>query len=630
MARQLLGGFRGTGSTAIRLASLVLCSLTLSFEASAVNLVQHPYLQNVRENRATVMWSARENTAATLQYSTDHEFSLTAPARVRVFPVTQTALSFTLYQYQADLSGLAPGTEYSYRIIMDGQNVTPEPEHRFRTANSTGSFSFLVFGDSGSGSPSQQSMAALMAKENPNLVLHVGDVAYEEGTFDQFQANYFDYYWTLMRRVPFFPVPGNHEYYTQRAAPYLALHSLPSETVPAPDLGRYYSFDWGGVHFVALDSNLLDNAPATARMMTWLENDLSGTKAKWRVAYFHHLPYPLDHHLDDPFCADAHRQFVPVLEKYAVQLVLSGHEHIYERTKFLRADTPVSSGLATMYVTTGGGGGGAHTVRARDFVEKSAGVYHYLRIDAEESRMVIHAIDTNGKEFDQAVLTLPSVTSGTSVVNGASFTAGLAPGGIVTIFGSGLAGQTTQFSTLPLPSALGGTSVTVNGAALPLYFTSPTQVNAQLRLDQQGPVILRVTTPAGFTEVPVNISEAAPGIFAPAQHANGVSVSQAAPARAGETLVVYATGLGPVDNAVLEAGQAAPSSPLANSTAGVMVQIGSRTIVPDFAGLAPGFVGLYQVNVKLPADLAPTDYLLRLAAKGNSSNSLSVPVVRPQ
>jgi uncharacterized protein (TIGR03437 family) len=61
-----------------------------------------------------------------------------------------------------------------------------------------------------------------------------------------------------------------------------------------------------------------------------------------------------------------------------------------------------------------------------------------------------------------------------------------------------------------------------------------------------------------------------------------------------------------------------------------MVQLGGMTIAPDFAGLAPGFVGLYQVNVKLPADLPPTSYPLRLAAKGNSSNSFSIPVVRPQ
>src|ERR1043165_1211221 len=316
--QQRTRGFRGVEKTAIRLASLVLCLLAVSIPAWAVQFVQRPYLQNVRENRATIMWSAHESTAAAVQYSSDQTYSLTASARVLTFPGSQTALSYTLYQYQADLTGLTAGTDYSYRIIMDGQNVTPEPDHRFHTASSSEPFSFLVFGDSGSGSPSQQAMAGLMAKESPNLVLHVGDVAYEEGTYDQFQANYFEYYWPLMERAPFFPVPGNHEYYTQRAAPYLALHSLPSEPAPAADLGRYYSFDWGGVHFVALDSNLLDNASAAARMLAWLDTDLAGAKARWRVAYFHHLPYPLAHHLDDPLCAYAHDKFLPILEKYVV------------------------------------------------------------------------------------------------------------------------------------------------------------------------------------------------------------------------------------------------------------------------------------------------------------------------
>jgi len=628
--RQRLRGFRGSQNTAYRLALVVLWALVLVSPGWAVTLVQRPYLQNVRENRATIMWSTRENTSATLQYSTGQDFGLSVAPRVRTFPTTQTALTYVFYQYQADLTGLDPGTEYSYRIIMDGQNLTPEPDHRFRTASNSDPFSFLVFGDSGSGSPSQQAMSKLMANERPNLVLHVGDVAYEEGTFDQFQANYFEYYWTLMQRAPFFPVPGNHEYYTQAAGPYLALHSPPSETVPAADLGRYYSFDWGGVHFVALDSNLLERPAPTSRMLSWLENDLASTTARWRVAYFHHLPYPLDHHVDDPLSAATHREFVPRLEKYGVQLVLTGHEHIYLRTRFLHGDAVVKSGSATMYITTGGGGGAGHEVKQLDFVEKAQTVYHYLRIEAETSRMVIHAIDETGKEIDRAVLTIPAVTSGTSVVNGASFTPGLAPGEIITIFGTGLSSETNQFSAVPLPSALSGTSVTINGLPLPLFYASPTQINAQLRLDQQGPATLRVTTPSGFTEVPVNISEAAPGIFAPVQHANGVNVSAAAPARAGETLVVFATGLGLVDNTVLEAGQLSPSLPLANSTTGVMVQLGGMTIAPDFAGLAPGFVGLYQVNVKLPADLPPTSYPLRLAAKGNSSNSFSIPVVRPQ
>ena len=74
-----------------------------------------------------------------------------------------------------------------------------------------------------------------MVTETPSFAIQLGDIAYEEGTFEQFQSNYFDYYWTLMRRVCFFLVAGNHEYYTPNAAPYMALTSPPIETVPAAD-----------------------------------------------------------------------------------------------------------------------------------------------------------------------------------------------------------------------------------------------------------------------------------------------------------------------------------------------------------------------------------------------------------
>src|SRR6266536_2639248 len=94
-----------------------------------------------------------------------------------------------------------------------------------------------------------------MNQETPALVLHTGDIAYQSGTFEQFQAFYFDFYASIMKRAPFFPCPSNHDYDTNLAAPYLALHSVPTEGVPLADRGRYYSFDWGNVHFISLDSN---------------------------------------------------------------------------------------------------------------------------------------------------------------------------------------------------------------------------------------------------------------------------------------------------------------------------------------------------------------------------------------
>ena len=214
------------------------------------------------------------------------------------------------------------------------------------------------------------------------------------------------------------------------------------------------------------------------------------------------------------------------------------------------------------------------------------------------------------------------------VANGASFAPSIAAGGIVSIFGKGLSAETAIASSVPLPTALGGTSITVNGQELPLYYVSPNQVNAQLRMDQQGPAVLRVNSASGSTQVQVNIAESAPGIFGGAiQHANGSAVSASFPAKIGETIVIYSSGLGPVDSK-LEAGQPSPRSPLARVTIPVTAEVGGISVVPDFAGLAPDFVGLYQVNVKVPTVLLPGVYPVRLLTHGNISNAVNIDVVR--
>jgi acid phosphatase type 7 len=607
----------------------------------AATLVHSPYLQNLREDRVTIMWSARENIASTVRYSKDNSFSLVAVAGVpRVFQPSETGMSFTFYQYQAELNGLAPGTAYSYRVYMGADNVPPGGEYVFHTAG-PGPYSFLVFGDSGAGTPGQRDVLAQMLKEPPsfNFVVHVGDIAYERGTFDEFTANHFGYYFTLMRRACFFPVPGNHEYYTNSAAPFLALHAPPSETVPDNDRGRYYSYDWGNTHFVALDANLLDAGYALprARMLAWLDNDLAKSQADWRIAYFHQTPYPISQHLTDPIDIAAREQFVPILERHGVQLVLAGHEHNYQRTKTRRAGVPVPAGMGTVYMTSGGGGGGLHPagMLGYSFLERAESIYHYLRVEVDASQIVIHAIDKDGKEFDRAVLTLgsprppPVLTPGDSVLNGASFTSSLASGELVSIFGENLAAGVSQAAGYPWPNVLSGSFVTLNGVPMPLTYASPRQINAQLPTGARGAATLRVTTPTGYAETQVTISATAPAIFEGGiLHANYAPVTNAVPAHAGETLVVFMTGLGQVDGD-LASGQAAPAFPLLRVLAPVQVDMGSVPVTPDFAGLSPGLAGVNQVNLVVPLTLPTGVYPLRVSApaKGNFSNTQSIQVM---
>jgi acid phosphatase type 7 len=628
------------------LLAVVVCVLAAGVAPlPAATFVQAPYLQNMGTDHVTILWSARENQSATVQYSTDASFSRTAQASIRnTFSQRQTGMGFEFYQYRADLTGLSAGTTYNYRVMMGGQPAdtnTPQSKYLFKTAGA-GPFTFLVYGDSGDSSSHQIAVALQMAKEQPNFVIHVGDIAYESGTYTEFTNNYFADYPSLMRSTCFFPIAGNHEYYTDNSAPYLALTAPPSNGVPQ-DEGRYYSFDWGNVHFIGLDANLLDTPfpDAQARMLDWLENDLSNSQAIWKIAFWHQTPYPISHHIDDPVDLAARNLLVPTLERHGVQLVLTGHEHNYQRSKPMRGGVPVPPGTpGTFYVTSGGGGSAVlHPVSPQTFLDQQASIWEYLRVTVDNYKLTLQTIEVddpalsnfirdnpNGKEFDRLVITIPPLLQNDSVVNGADFLPSLASGGLVSIFGQNLASGNSQATSFPLPLTLGGGTVTLNGTPMSLTFASASQINAALPLDAIGTEKLRVTTNGGFSEIGITISDSAPAIFASAiTHLNGTLVSSDLPATAGESLVIYMTGLGRVDGE-LAPGQAAPASPLLNVVAPVMVQFDATQVPPSFAGLTPGLVGVYQVNVVVPQALPAKIYPVRVSVKGNTSNTLNIPV----
>ena len=181
----------------------------------------------------------------------------------------------------------------------------------------------------------------------------------------------------------------------------------------------------------------------------------------------------------------------------------------------------------------------------------------------------------------------------------------------------------------PLPTSLLGVQVSVDGEAIPLTYVAPDQVNAQIPFTASGNITLQVTTPNGTSTTTCAVADTAPGIFfggAPAIiHANGALVTAASPAAPGEFISIFLTGLGRV-NSPISAGQPSPAAPLASAVNTVQVRLGNTVINPTFAGLAPGFAGLYQVVVQIPAGTRNGTYTLEIASRGAVSNTVSLPV----
>jgi uncharacterized protein (TIGR03437 family) len=205
----------------------------------------------------------------------------------------------------------------------------------------------------------------------------------------------------------------------------------------------------------------------------------------------------------------------------------------------------------------------------------------------------------------------PQVTAN-GVGNTANFRSGLAPTGLVSIFGKNLASNATA-GNVPLGGILGGTCVTLSNTPLPLLATSAGQINAQippgLAAGSYSLVVRSIANQAASTTVNVTVSKYAPAIFVDSNgpaifHQNGTRVDQSHPATRDEPLTIYATGLGATTGGRVTSGAYSPSSPLA-VTAPVQLYFGDPTIsdsgvIVDWSGLMPGSIGVYQINCRIP------------------------------
>jgi uncharacterized protein (TIGR03437 family) len=194
----------------------------------------------------------------------------------------------------------------------------------------------------------------------------------------------------------------------------------------------------------------------------------------------------------------------------------------------------------------------------------------------------------------------------------------ISPGEFITLFGTGLA-KSNQTATPPYPGTLNGVTVLVNNKQAPLYFVSPGQINALVPYATTGPTATIVVQSGGASSntVTVPVAATAPGVFSLDQsgsgpgailHADFSLVNGANPATAGETVLIYLTGMGAVNPPVTD-GTAGSGSTLSQAASQVVVLVGGQPGTVVYNGLAPGFPGLYQINVTLPGFLPATGNL---------------------
>lgn len=346
--------------------SAFLLFATITIAGAQVNVTVGPYLQSPTQTSIKIMWRTDSASTSKVMYGTDvNNLNLTA---------TDTA---NTTRHTVKLTGLSPYTRYYY-AVYNGNTFAEggDQQHTFKTFPAAGTPTHTrawVIGDFGKGSTRQAKVRDSFpyGSEENDLWLWLGDNVYDDGTEQEYLTKVFDSvygYQKMMKYLPFEPAPGNHDYNSvspvtspkpplQHTGPYYDFVDVYTngEAGGVPSGHElYYSFDYGNVHFVSLNSELGSifnanddwtgvNLIATfngSPMTQWLHQDLTANTQPWVVVYFHQPPYTDGSHdagaFYEIFMKAMRENFAPIWEQYGVDLVLCGHSHVYERSYLVK------------------------------------------------------------------------------------------------------------------------------------------------------------------------------------------------------------------------------------------------------------------------------------------------------
>jgi hypothetical protein len=324
-------------------------------------LIRGPYLQMATETSMTIRWRTSTSVIGRVNYGTSlNALNLHADE------------SASGTDHEIRLSDLTPATTYYYSVGTGGQVLAGgTPDFRFTTNPASGTSvptRIWALGDSGTGYAAQYSVRDATylhaAQRNPDLVLLLGDNAYDDGLDSEYQSFFFNVYPNTLRQTPVWPTLGNHDTAGSTIPsvnyPYHQIFTLPTngEAGGIPSTTeRYYSFDRGNIHFICLDSMTSDRSSG-GPMGLWLQSDLAACTKTWIIAYWHHPPYSKGSHDSDGEAPMALMRtgILPLLEAGGVDLVLCGHSHSYERSCLLNGHYGTSDTLtASMKIDPGNG-----------------------------------------------------------------------------------------------------------------------------------------------------------------------------------------------------------------------------------------------------------------------------------
>ena len=361
----------------------------------------------------TITW--RTNTsisAGYVQYERGDVVSSSAPRVKASLSAFRTNMG-TSHLFSATLTGLSPGTTYSYKV---GEGTHWSGTHSFTTANPKAHhFKFLVFGDSqssSSGNPPYKSWMktvhnAFNANPDARFMINLGDLV-DTGQSNAHWNGWFNAAEGVIDTIPEMPVLGNHETYgdSGKSKPeyFNAQFHLP-QNGPEGLKNQVYSFDYASVHFAVLDSQQSEEH-AYGNILTpqriWLESDLAASKAKWKIVLFHKPPYGLTFIRSN---SDVKSAFCSVIENQHADVVFNGHDHGVGRTYPMMSEKRMQKpSQGTIYYITGRSGSKAYVFLQKmdwdSYFYNPQSQPNYMVVDVDDLRMEIKAYKQDGTLLD--------------------------------------------------------------------------------------------------------------------------------------------------------------------------------------------------------------------------------------
>lgn len=380
-------------------------------------LIAGPMVQMPEAGKLTIVWEWEPQGTTYLRWSDG--------ARSELVPATEHGDRF-----EAVIQNVDVGQTVQYSLAyggLFGMARDQGPTHTVRMPpDRKATIRFIAFGDSGSGGNGQYDLAAIMARQKCDLVIHTGDLIYPAGAPQDYYRKFYDPYAALIASAPFMASLGNHDCATDKGAPLLRQFVLPQNGPAGIEPERNFWFDYGSARFVALDTNrstelgTISFEDMKAKVAPWLREVLSSNDARWKFVFFHHPPYTGSTHDagGQAFVKDA---FSAILDDTGVDMVFTGHNHLYERTAPIRGDKVVGEGEGPVYITTGAGGAPQYPEELpppaymRFYKDK---IFSFSVIDLAGDKLTLRQIDENENVIDEYVIDKSLKARGTSAATG--------------------------------------------------------------------------------------------------------------------------------------------------------------------------------------------------------------------